>query len=74
VLLKVRGFNIAIFAEFRSWLFINIFLLFGMCPIISVFIRRMHNIGKRGWWILIPLVNIVMCGFFRGKKEGNPCA
>jgi uncharacterized membrane protein YhaH (DUF805 family) len=50
-----------------------IFLLaFGMLPIIVVSIRRMHDIGKSGWWILIPLVNFVMCGFFPGKIEDNP--
>jgi len=47
-------------------------LAFGMLPIIAVSIRRMHDIGKRGWWILIPLVNFVMCGFFRSKVDGNP--
>jgi len=49
-----------------------ILFAFGMLPIIAVSIRRMHDIGKRGWWILIPLVNFVMCGFFPSKTDGNP--
>jgi hypothetical protein len=44
---------------------------FLILPIVAVSIRRMHDIGKRGWWILIPLVSFVMCAFFRGKVEGN---
>jgi len=46
-------------------------LAFMILPIIAVSIRRMHDIGKSGWWSLIPLVNFVMCGFFKGKIEGN---
>jgi len=36
-------------------------------PIIFVSIRRMHDIGKSGWWNLIPIVGFVMCAFFPGK-------
>jgi uncharacterized membrane protein YhaH (DUF805 family) len=36
-------------------------------PIVFVSIRRMHDINKQWWWILIPLVNFVMCGFFPGE-------
>jgi uncharacterized membrane protein YhaH (DUF805 family) len=46
-------------------------LAFGLLPIIAVSIRRMHDIGKKGWWILIPIVGFVMCGFFPGKIDGN---
>jgi len=47
-------------------------LAFVVFPIIAVSIRRMHDIGKRGWWILIPIVGFVLCGFFPSKYEGNP--
>jgi len=46
-------------------------LVFGMLPIIVVSIRRMHDIGRSGWWSLIPFVGFVMCGFFRSKTEDN---
>ena len=36
---------------------IVMFLIVSLAQI-TVFIRRMHDIGCRGWWILIPLVNI----------------
>lgn len=28
-------------------------------PSIAVAVRRMHDIGRTGWWILLPLVNLV---------------
>jgi uncharacterized membrane protein YhaH (DUF805 family) len=45
--------------------------IFGLTPIVIVCIRRMHHIGKSGWWSLIPFVGFVMCGFFPGKIEDN---
>jgi len=50
-------------------LFIGI--IFVMIPIFAVSVRRMHDMGKRGWWILIPIVGFVMCAFFPGKVDGN---
>ena len=35
-------------------------------PSIAVAIRRMHDIGKSGWYILIPIYNIVLLA-----TEGN---
>jgi len=58
--------------DIAGYILLLIWLIFGMLPIIVVSIRRMHDIGKRGWWVLIPLVNFVMCGFFRSKVDGNP--
>jgi len=43
-----------------------------LIPIILASIRRMHDIGKSGWWSLIPIVSFVMCAFFPGKIEDNP--
>lgn len=31
---------------------------FLIIPSISAGVRRMHDVGKRGWWLLIPFVNI----------------
>lgn len=31
-----------------------------MLPNIAVSIRRMHDVGKSGWYILIPIYNIVL--------------
>ena len=28
-------------------------------PLIAVGIRRMHDTGRSGWWIIVPFVNLV---------------
>jgi uncharacterized membrane protein YhaH (DUF805 family) len=28
-------------------------------PTIAVGIRRLHDSGRRGWWLLLPIVNII---------------
>ena len=48
-----------------------VFLILSL-PIIFVSIRRMHDIGKSGWWNLIPVAGFFMCAFFPGKIENNP--
>lgn len=30
-----------------------------ICPSIAVAIRRMHDIGRSGWWSICPVVNLV---------------
>ena len=31
-----------------------------LLPSIAVGVRRLHDVGKRGWWLIIPIVNIVL--------------
>jgi uncharacterized membrane protein YhaH (DUF805 family) len=36
--------------------------LYGLAlllPTLGVSVRRMHDTGRSGWWILLPIVNIV---------------
>ena len=42
-----------------------IFLAIELIPFLAVSIRRMHDINRRGWWILLPIVAI----FFLFKKS-----
>ena len=49
-----------------------IVILILSLPIVFVSIRRMHDIGKSGWWNFIPIVGFFMCGFFPRKIENNP--
>ena len=54
----------------------GIFMLVHFLPSIGVSIRRLHDIGKSGWWyllILIPLIgSIVLLIFFvLDSKEDN---
>lgn len=37
----------------------GLYSLATIIPSIAVGVRRMHDIGRSGWWILFPLVNIV---------------
>jgi uncharacterized membrane protein YhaH (DUF805 family) len=38
----------------------NVYSLAVLVPSIAVAIRRMHDIGKSGWYILIPIYNIIL--------------
>lgn len=39
-------------------------------PIIAAGVRRMHDVGKSGWFLLIPIYNIVLLAT-EGQKEDN---
>jgi uncharacterized membrane protein YhaH (DUF805 family) len=48
-----------------------IYMALMIIPIILVSIRRMHDLGRNGWWQLIPIVGFIMCAFFPSKTENN---
>ena len=35
-------------------------MLFSYIPMWCVSIRRMHDIDHRGWWLLFPVVNVIL--------------
>ena len=37
----------------------NIYLLAVLIPSIAVGVRRMHDTDHSGWWLLVPIVNLV---------------
>ena len=37
----------------------TIYMLAVLVPSIAVTIRRLHDIGKSGWWLLISLIPII---------------
>ena len=37
----------------------GIYSLAVLCPSIAVGIRRLHDIGRSGWWLLIVLIPLV---------------
>ncbi|WP_060874781.1 DUF805 domain-containing protein [Myroides odoratus] len=55
---------------FDSALLGNIYSLAVLLPTIAVAIRRMHDINKSGWFILIPIYNIVLAAT-EGDKGDN---
>ena len=38
----------------------NLVSLITLLPYIAVAIRRMHDVGKSGWFILIPIYNLIL--------------
>ena len=36
----------------------NLAGLLLLVPLIAAAVRRMHDVGKRGWWLLVPFANI----------------
>jgi uncharacterized membrane protein YhaH (DUF805 family) len=36
----------------------GLYSLAVLLPALGIAVRRMHDIGKSGWWILVPLYNI----------------
>jgi uncharacterized membrane protein YhaH (DUF805 family) len=37
----------------------------------AVSVKRMHDTDRSGWWVLLPIFNIVVCGFFAGTAGPN---
>ncbi len=40
-----------------------IYSLATLIPGIAVSVRRMHDIDRRGWWLLVPIIGIVFLFF-----------
>jgi uncharacterized membrane protein YhaH (DUF805 family) len=38
----------------------NVLLIFFIVPTISAGVRRLHDVGKSGWLLLIPIVNLIL--------------
>jgi len=47
-------------AALRGGLLTNIFALAILVPNIAVAVRRLHDIDRSGWWILLPLAPYVL--------------
>ena len=44
------------FGDFGS----NLVSIITLLPTIAVAVRRMHDVGKSGWFILIPIYNLIL--------------
>jgi len=48
----------------------NVYQLAVFIPHMAVAVRRMHDSDRSGWWLLLPIVNLVfLC--LAGDKESN---
>jgi uncharacterized membrane protein YhaH (DUF805 family) len=48
----------------------NIYSLAVLIPSIAVGIRRMHDTDHSGWWLLVPIVNLVFA-IMEGTRGDN---
>jgi len=48
----------------------NLYTLAVLLPSIAVGVRRMHDVGKSGWFLLIPIYNLILA-FTEGEKGEN---
>ena len=44
----------------KTTLLSNLYSLAVLIPGIAVGVRRMHDVGKSGWYLLIPIYNLVL--------------
>lgn len=50
--------------------FANYYSLLTLIASLSIAVRRMHDIGKSGWWLLVPIVSLYfVCK--RSEPEAN---
>ncbi len=64
IILSVIG-NVAHLGQ----ILVSIFQLALLLPSLGVGVRRMHDTNRSGWWILLPIVNIV---FWAGAGTAGP--
>lgn len=52
----------------------NIYSLAVLLPSIAVGVRRMHDVGKSGWFLLIPIYNLILActAGVKGENEYGP--
>lgn len=76
------GFNLFYFVAIFIGILIDSFIFFGFgnvtdyisyilfLPAWYVTIRRMHDVGKSGWFSIIPIYGLILC-FFDSEKGTN---
>jgi uncharacterized membrane protein YhaH (DUF805 family) len=52
----IEGFLFGLYSNILS----NIYTLAILVPSIAVGVRRMHDTGKSGWFLLIPIYNLIL--------------
>lgn len=56
------GINLSTFIAslFAGALIGNLLSLFFLMPTISAGVRRLHHVGKSGWYLLVPVYNLIL--------------
>lgn len=70
IILSIIEVILLISSGLQPGILTNLFALAILLPGISVGIRRMHDNGKSGWFILIPVYNLILAAT-EGEKGNN---
>lgn len=46
------------------------YTLAGLIPSVAVAVRRMHDTGRSGWWLFLPVINFILL-FGDSQPSGN---
>jgi uncharacterized membrane protein YhaH (DUF805 family) len=52
--------EILVTGDANSDILVSIFYLAMFLPLAAVGIRRMHDVGKSGWFLIIPIYNLIL--------------
>ena len=64
--------GVAIGPVLTFWLIVNlVFSLALIIPNIAINKARLNDAGWSGWWMLLPILNIIVMGLFPTKTEDN---
>ncbi|MFV0420533.1 MAG: DUF805 domain-containing protein [Dysgonomonas sp.] len=69
----IIGFLFALISETLAQIMFfitGLFILAIMIPSLAICVRRVHDTGKNGWYILIPIYNIILY-ITEGEKGDN---
>lgn len=69
----ILGFIVVFFGAITNTdqsILYNIYNLAILVPSIAVSIRRMHDIDRSGWWILVPIAGFIFL-FIKGTEGEN---
>jgi uncharacterized membrane protein YhaH (DUF805 family) len=77
VIVIVLGFvesMLGLFRDSQQSILGLIFQLAVLVPTIAVSIRRMHDTDHSGWWVLVPIVNLIfaLTGGTKGENRFGP--
>lgn len=70
MLLVVLPYLMAYIFPNTALFWVMIFLLIFIYPVMSVAIRRLHDLNMCGWWLLLAILILVL-PFIKGKDEDN---
>jgi uncharacterized membrane protein YhaH (DUF805 family) len=66
----------AVFSDIERTPFSAIFILITFLPSLAIGVRRLHDIGRTGWWLLISFIiiigTIVLIVWFCQKGDAGP--